>query len=89
MYPWVTIFIVGWFGTLWWPGMWVDAPPRGPNPEPWWTRWALGVIGGIVAVAVSRFTAASSDPMPGLVLALAAGRVGSAIFEPAFRLLQR
>lgn len=89
MFPWLATFIVGWFGTVWWPGMWVDAPRPGPTPEPWWTRLALGVIGGIVAIGVSRFTVANADPMPGLVLALAAGRVGSGIVEPIFQLSRR
>ena len=85
---WLIPIIAGWFGTLWWPGRNIDAPPPGPHPEPWWTRLAIGIFGGLAAAVVLRMNPAYSDPMPGIVVAIATGCVAGAIvnsFTGAFR----
>ena len=78
-------FLFGWFGSVWWPGIERDAPPKGPLPEPWWWRLLVGIISGIAAIAVARVSSnpmpgiASSDPMPGVVLGIATGCVAGKI----------
>ena len=79
---WLIPFIVGWWGTVWWPGIEVDAPPKGPYPEPWWWRIGIGVAGGVAAVVVLGASRAFSEPMPGIVAALAAGGVVKTILAP-------
>lgn len=74
---WLPLFIVGWFGSVWWPGIEVDAPP--PGGDPWWWRLAIGIIGGIAAIYVVRLSGMNSDPMPGFVLGIAAGCVAGRI----------
>ena len=83
---WLVPVIVGWWGTVWWPGIERDAPPKGPLPDPWWWKLAIGVIGGGAAVLVlgasepmPGVAALSSNPMPGLVVALATGGVTRAV----------
>lgn len=89
---WLIPFIVGWWGTLWWPGITHDAPPKGPLPDPWWWRIALGIAGGlgaIVLISIARGSAepvpgisvAFSEPMPGIAAALAAGGVIRSVFS--------
>ena len=82
----VSFFILGWFGTHWW-GEWFDAPnPHDPQP---WARLVTGIVGGIAAVVVSRVGVGSSDPMPGVVLSIATGRVAAAIVAPILRSTKR
>ena len=88
MYPWLIIFITGWFGTYWWPGIEVDAPKPGGDPQPWWTRWVLGAIGGAAAILVARVTAVPAEALAGLLVSLAAGRVAAGIVAPAFRAIR-
>ncbi len=71
-------FITGWFGSVWWPGIEVDAPRPGGDPQPWWTRLLLGIVGGASAILVGRLVP-GMDAMSGLVVMIAAGRVGSGI----------
>ena len=77
MYDWLAILIVGWAGSHRWFGDAVDAPnPRDPHP---WEYLALGALGGIAAVFVSRLGVANSEPMPGLLVAFATGSVAAGI----------
>lgn len=69
-------FIVGWFGSVWWPGIERDAPP--PKGDPWWWSILLGIVGGISAILVGRLVPVT-DAMVGLVMAIGAGRVGAGI----------
>ncbi len=74
---WLIYFIAGWFGRYWWPGQEVDVPPP-HDPGPWWMRQIVGIVGGGVAVWVTGATGlanAGSNPMPGIVLAIATGCV--------------
>jgi len=73
---WLLPFILGWWGTHWWPGIEVDAPRPGGG-DPWWGL-VIGIVAGVVAVVVLPM-AGNSEPMPG---AVAASIVGSA---PAVR----
>jgi len=79
-------FIVGWFGSVWWPGIEVDAPP--PKGDPWWWRILLGVVGGVSAILVARMVP-GMDAMVGLVVMIAAGRVGSGIVGAAMGAMRR
>ena len=79
-------FIGGWFGTVWWPGIEVDAPRPGGG-DPWWTRWVHGAIGGVAAVAILGKLAAFSEPMPGILGAIAVGSVAAAITRPIVRMV--
>ena len=72
MYQWLALFVVGWFGTYWWPGQAAGAPnPKDPHP---WERLAIGVLAGIAAVVIVPKTG-NSEPMPGLILGIAVGCV--------------
>lgn len=83
---WLIYFILGWFGKNWWPGVEVDVPKPG-DPGPWWRSMITGVVAGGVAVWVTGavgwaasnpmpgIAAGSSEPMPGVVLAIATGCV--------------
>jgi hypothetical protein len=74
----ILIFIVGWFGSVWWPGIEVDAPPKGGG-DWWWKGLALGVVGGISAILVARLVNIEMEAMAGLAVSIAAGRVGAGI----------
>ncbi|MGH6787964.1 MAG: hypothetical protein ACREBO_14140 [Novosphingobium sp.] len=76
---WLIPFIVGWWGTMWWPGITHDAPPLGPHPEPWWWRLGVGILGGVAAIVVLGAARLSSEPMPGIIAALATGGVAAGI----------
>ena len=74
----LVLFIVGWFGSVWWPGIEVDAPP--PKGDPWWWRGLLlGVVGGVSAILIANVAKLDTADMVGLTVALAAGRVGAGI----------
>jgi hypothetical protein len=77
----LVLFIVGWFGSVWWPGIEVDAPrPGGGGGDPWWWRGLLlGVIGGAAAIVVANVAKLDTADFVGLTVALAAGRVGAGI----------
>ena len=76
----LVLFIVGWFGSVWWPGIEVDAPPRGGGGDPWWWRGLLlGVVGGVSAIIVANVAKLDAADMVGLTVAVAAGRVGAGI----------
>jgi hypothetical protein len=81
MYDWLIYFISGWFGAHWWPGIEKDAPGPGPNPEPWWTHWVSGVVGGLIAIFVVRLTGLT-DATPAILLSIGTGRVVSTILAP-------
>ena len=84
---WLVFFIAGWFGTNWWPGIEKDAPKPGGGGDPWWTRWIVGIVGGIAAVVVLRLAPGFSNPMPGLVASIATGSVAAAIVRPILGLV--
>lgn len=75
----VLLFIVGWFGSVWWPGIEVDAPPKGGGDPWWWRGLLLGVVGGISAILVDRVVGSGTEAMAGLAIAIASGRVGAGI----------
>ncbi|MEA3064769.1 MAG: hypothetical protein QOJ27_1215 [Sphingomonadales bacterium] len=70
--------ILGWFGSVWWPGIEVDAPRPGGG-DPWWTRLLLGAVGAVSAIVVARISGGGLEPVAGAILAIAAGRVGAGI----------
>ncbi|MBV9884788.1 MAG: hypothetical protein JO276_17400 [Sphingomonadaceae bacterium] len=76
--PMLIVFIVGWFGQTWWPGIEVDAPRPGGG-DPWWLRVLAGVVAGVVAVVVVQVTHTSMDTLLGVTLALATGKVTGVI----------
>ncbi len=80
-------FIVGWFGSVWWPGIEVDAPRPG-DPQPWWRGLLLGIVGGVSAIVVGRLVP-GMEGMAALVVAIAAGRVGSGIVASAMGAMGR
>jgi hypothetical protein len=87
MYHILSLFVMGWFGTVWWPGIEVDAPP--PGGGDWWWRSALiGVIGGVAAIGVAQVVGRLDD-LAIAVLALATGRVAAAIVAPVLRMGRR
>ena len=69
---WLLPFILGWWGTHWWPGIEVDAPRPGGG-DPWWGL-VIGIVAGVVAVVVLPM-AGMSEPMPGAFAAIAIGAV--------------
>jgi uncharacterized membrane protein HdeD (DUF308 family) len=71
------VFIVGWFGSTWWPGIEVDAPP--PRGDPWWWRVVEGVLAGVAAIAVVRLTNVAVDSLLGVTAMIATGKVTGAI----------
>ena len=74
---WILPFILGWWGSHWWPGIEVDAPkPGGGDP---WGPWIGGIVGGLSAILLIRLIGASSDLLVGAVASIAAGAVGSRI----------
>jgi hypothetical protein len=85
---WLVPFILGWWGSHWWhrnwwPGIEYDAPkPGGGDP---WLGLGLGLISGIAAVIVVRLTGMNSDPMPGVIAAIASGGVASSIIATVVR----
>lgn len=81
-YPWLIYFIAGWWGVAvlaTWGA--ADKPLPGEPPLPWRTL-VVGVLGGIAAVFAVRFGGVNSDPMPGIVLAIATGGVVYAVLGP-------
>lgn len=83
----LVILIIGWFGSVWWPGIEVDAPP--PGGDPWWWSILLGLAGGVSAILVARVAAGSLDALAGMVVLIAAGRVGSGIVASALRAVRK
>ena len=79
MYPMLIVFIVGWFGATWWPGIEVDAPKPGGGGDPWWMRLVVGVVAGVAAVAVARVTNVAMDSLLGVTTAIATGKVAGVI----------
>ena len=77
---WLVPFIVGWWGTVWWPGIEVDAPP--PGGGDWWWRWVVGILGGIGAVVVLGQVPTITDSLSSIFVALATGGVVRAIVSP-------
>ena len=78
MYPMLIVFIVGWFGSTWWPGIEVDAPPpRGGDP--WWMRLLEGILAGVAAIAVVKVTNVAMDSLLGVTVAIATGKVVGSI----------
>jgi len=76
----LVLFITGWFGSVWWPGIEVDAPKPGGGGDPWWWRGLLlGIVGGASAIVVANVARLDMANMVGLAVALAAGRVGAGI----------
>lgn len=72
MYEWLIMGLAGWFGSYWW-GQERGAPnPKDPHP---WEHILVGLVAGVAAIAVVRITAMNSEPMPGMVLAIATGCV--------------
>jgi hypothetical protein len=72
------VFIVGWFGATWWPGIEVDAPRPGGG-DPWWMRLVIGVVAGVAAVAVVNVSHAAMDTLLGITTAIATGKVAGVI----------
>ena len=76
----LVLFIVGWFGSVWWPGIERDAPPPGGGIDPWWWRsLLLGIVGGASAIIINAVARLDMTSMVGMAVALAAGRVGAGI----------
>ena len=87
---WLIYFIAGWFGSHWWPGIEVDAPPP-HDPGPWW-RLVVGIIAGGVAIYVTGavgLSNAGSNPMPGIVLGIATGCVVAKILGGVMGMMRR
>jgi len=80
-------FITGWFGSVWWPGIERDAPKPGGDPQPW-RGLLLGIVGGASAVVVGRLVP-GMEGMAAVVVAIAAGRVGSGIVDSAMGMMGR
>ena len=76
--PMLITFIVGWFGSTWWPGIEVDAPRPGGG-DPWWLRLLIGVIAGVAAVVVIQASHVAMDGLLGVTLAIATGKVTGSI----------
>jgi hypothetical protein len=74
----LTVFLVGWFGATWWPGIEVDAPPPGRG-DPWWMRLLVGIVAGVAAVAVVEMTHVAMDSLLGVTTAIATGKVAGSI----------
>jgi hypothetical protein len=87
MYHWLALLIMGWFGTVWWPGIEVDAPPPGGG-DWWWRGIAIGLIGGAAAIGVGQVLVRLDD-LAIAVVALATGRVAASIVAPVLRMSRR
>jgi hypothetical protein len=72
------VFLVGWFGATWWPGIEVDAPRPGGG-DPWWMRLLVGIVAGVAAVAVIGVTHVAMDSLLGVTAAIATGKVAGSI----------
>jgi hypothetical protein len=75
MYPMLTVFLVGWFGATWWPGMEVDAPKPGSGGDPGWVRLVVGIAAGVAAIGVIDMTHVAMDSLLGVTTAIATGKV--------------
>jgi len=75
--PMLIVFLIGWFGGTWWPGIEVDAPP--PRGDPWWMRLVVGILAGAAAVVVVQMTHSTMDTLVGVTLAIATGKVTAVI----------
>jgi hypothetical protein len=75
--------IVGWFGSVWWYGIEFDAPPPGGG-DPWWWGILGGLAGAVSAIVIARLVP-GMDAMVGLIVMIAAGRVGSGIVGAVLR----
>ena len=83
---WLASFVVGWFGSHWWPGQEYGAPnPKDPRP---WEHLVVGILAGIAAIYVVRATGVS-DPMPGLVLGIATGCVAGKILGGVMGMMRK
>lgn len=80
----LVLFIVGWFGSVWWPGIEVDAPPPGGG-DWWWRGLLLGIVGGASAILIATVAKLDMTGLVGLTVALAAGRVGAGIVGSVLR----
>jgi hypothetical protein len=80
----LVLFIVGWFGSVWWPGIEVDAPPPGGG-DWWWRGLLLGIVGGASAILIASVAKLDMASMVGLTVALASGRVGAGIVGSVLR----
>jgi hypothetical protein len=78
MNPLLIVFIIGWFGATWWPGIEVDAPRPGGG-DPWWMRLLVGILAGAVAVGVVQMTHVAVDSLLGITAAIATGKVVGSI----------
>lgn len=87
MYHFLALFVMGWFGTVWWPGIEVDAPPPGGG-DWWWRGPLLGIIGGLAAVGIGQVLVRLDDLVIAVV-ALATGRVAAGIVAPLLRMGRR
>ena len=72
------VFLIGWFGGTWWPGIEVDAPRPGGG-DPWWMRLVIGILAGAAAVVVVQMTHSTMDTLVGVTLAIATGKVTAVI----------
>jgi len=79
MNPMLIVFIIGWFGATWWPGIEVDAPRPGGGGDPWWMRLVVGVLAGVAAVAVVQVSHVAMDSLLGVTAAIATGKVAGSI----------
>jgi len=73
------VFIVGWFGATWWPGIEVDAPKPGGGGDPWWMRLLAGIVAGVAAIGVVEMTHVAMDGLLGVTVAIATGKVAGVI----------
>jgi hypothetical protein len=73
------VFIVGWFGATWWPGIEVDAPKPGGGGDPWWMRLLVGIVAGVAAIGVVEMTHVAMDGLLGVTVAIATGKVAGVI----------
>ena len=78
MNPMLIVFIIGWFGATWWPGIEVDAPRPGGG-DPWWMRLLVGIVAGVAAVAVVQISHVAMDGLLGVTTAIATGKVAGSI----------
>ena len=79
MFEWLALFLVGWFGSNWWPGQAQGAPnPKDPHP---WEGPGVGIIAGIAAVVIVPMTGIS-DGLSNLILGIAAGCIVGNTIKP-------
>jgi len=79
----VLSLLVGWCGTRW-PGWWPGSRPPVPDPEPWWQRAGISVLGGLVGgVLVTQFFSNEASLVTVSIGAFVGGRLFGDIYNIA------